>query len=1138
MISLQSSDRKRNNILPAFMLGLVVAVMSMVALPAFPLSPDFYSASSKMASGKWVRIEVEEEGMQFISNTALRKMGFADPSKVNVFGYGGRILSEQLDGKYADDLPAVSSIQTPSGILFYGRTNRGWVLEPGKMEFARTANHYSSKSFYFLSDRDSERTQPEEARFPAGTPEKTITSFTERLLHEQDLSAPTPSGRTYLGEDFRSQPSRTFRFLLPGIIGDAMAKICFAAKVSSGSSSIIMSVDGERLPSTAADIIPGISSSEAYLNTITTFKKIPDPGENLSLNVSFSYSGVIFIGALDYIHLEYERKLKIDGDELLFRINPTSLSEVRIEGCDDKMEIWNVSGDSGAFRVPFSLEGTTAVFTAAPGYGEYVAFRPSGIGRTPQSPIALPNQDIHAMPAPDLLIVAPERFHEAARRIARLHSELDGISVEIISPTKIYNEFSSGSPDPTAIRRLLKMWHDREGGGDGNIMHCLLMGRPTYDHLGLSAASRNRAEQPIPIWQSEDVRSSSTSYSTDDYIGMLDDNPRPPDMGSATIHVAVGRMPVTTVAEAAAAADKLEGYLRNPVKGAWRNSILTIADDQDHGEHLFQAEDVVAAMRDNAFGSGYRYEKLYLDSYPLVNSGTGPSYPAATRRLLEKLDEGVALVNYIGHASAREWTHESLLTWTDISSLTNSRLPFLYASTCDFLKWDADEISGGEKMWLSPTSGVIGMLCPSRKVFISLNGNMSRNTMKEMFRTDGDGTTSTLGEIAVRGKNATRGDANKLRFAFMGDPALRLPRMDYRVSADSIAGKPLDNPDDVPVVMGGERVSLKGRISLPDGTPVPDAAGIVDLVLFDAEKTVRTLGNGAVGEECFYNDRKSRLFVGKAQVRAGEWTTEIIIPSEIENNFSPAMLSFYYLDDGGLEGNGSCENLYVFGHLERDEDDSEGPEFTAFHLDRPSFTDGDAVSPSPTLHASFTDPSGINISDSGIGHGLSLVLDGTTPLPNVAASYEADPDSPETGKIAYPLKGILPGDHSLSLTVWDNAGNSSTKDLSFKVEAGWNPSIIELSTDLSTASSYVTFILTTDGTDFLSESRIEVFDLAGRLVWSGFFDTVSTRSTLVWNLHDSGGARVPRGIYLYRAVATSGSGAESTKSGKLAVTAQ
>ncbi len=1138
MISLQPSDRKRNKIPPAFILRLVVAVMSMVALPAFPLSPDFYSESSKLSSGKWVRIEVEEEGMQFISNTALRKMGFPDPSKVNVFGYGGRILSEQLDGRYADDLPAVSSIQTSSGLLFFGRSHQGWNLDSGKMEFERTTNHYSTKSFYYLSDINSERSLPADAKSPSGSPENEITTFTERILHEQNLSAPAPSGRTYLGEDFRSQPSRTFRFRLPGIMGDAMAKICFAAKVSSGSSSIIVSVDGERLPSTAADIIPGISSAEAYLNTITTVKKIPAPGENLSLTINYSYSGAIFIGALDYIHLEYERKLKLDGNELLFRIKPSTLSEVRIEGCDEKVEIWNVSSDSEAFRVPFSLDGNAAVFTVAPGYGEYVAFKPGGIGRSPQSPVAVPNQDLHSMEAPDLLIVAPERFQEAARRIARLHADLDGFTVEVVSPTKIYNEFSSGSPDPTAIRRLLKMWHDREGGGSGKIRHCLLMGRPTYDHLGIAPASRHRTEQPIPIWQSDDVRSSSTSYSTDDYVGMLDDNPRPPDMGSATIHVAVGRMPVSTVAEASAAADKLESYLRNPRRGDWRNSVLTIADDQDHGEHLFQAEDVVEAMRDNVLGSGYRYEKLYLDSYPLVNSGTGPSYPAASRRLLEKFNEGVALMNYIGHASAREWSHESLLTWTDISTLSNQRLPFLYASTCDFLKWDADEISGGEKMWLSPSAGVIGMLCPSRKVYISLNGNMSRNTMKEMFRTDAHGKTSTLGEIALRGKNATKGDANKLRFAFMGDPALRLPGMDYRVSADSIAGKSFDNPDDVPVLKGGERVTLSGHVCLPDGTPVADAAGIIDLVLYDAEKTIKTLGNGADGEECFYNDRKSRLFVGKAEVKDGEWSTEIIIPSDIENNFSPALLSFYYLDDSGIEGNGSCENLYVFGHAEGDEEDSEGPVFTAFHLDRPSFTDGDAVSPSPTLYASFSDPSGINISDLGIGHGLSLILDGTTPLSNVAASYEADPSSPENGKIAYPLKGILPGDHNLSLTVWDNAGNSSTKELSFKVEAGWNPSIIELSTDLSTASSYVTFILTTDGTDSLSESRIEVFDLAGRLVWTGLFDTISTRSTLVWNLQDSGGARVPRGIYLYRAVATSGSGAESTKSGKLAVTAQ
>ena len=62
---------------------------------AFPVSK--YSSSSVLSTGKWVKIKVRESGMQFVSNSQLEAMGFTDPSKVNVYGYGGRMISETLD---------------------------------------------------------------------------------------------------------------------------------------------------------------------------------------------------------------------------------------------------------------------------------------------------------------------------------------------------------------------------------------------------------------------------------------------------------------------------------------------------------------------------------------------------------------------------------------------------------------------------------------------------------------------------------------------------------------------------------------------------------------------------------------------------------------------------------------------------------------------------------------------------------------------------------------------------------------------------------------------------------------------------------------------------------------------------------
>lgn len=95
---------------------LLVSCMALLSYAfIFALPADFYATSSRLASGHWAKIEVKESGMQFISNATLRNLGFSNPEKVNVFGYGGRMLPEKLDSKMNDDLPLVSSIRTPSG---------------------------------------------------------------------------------------------------------------------------------------------------------------------------------------------------------------------------------------------------------------------------------------------------------------------------------------------------------------------------------------------------------------------------------------------------------------------------------------------------------------------------------------------------------------------------------------------------------------------------------------------------------------------------------------------------------------------------------------------------------------------------------------------------------------------------------------------------------------------------------------------------------------------------------------------------------------------------------------------------------------------------------------------------------------
>ena len=1097
--------------------------------------PEFYATSSALSRGSWAKIEVKETGMQFLSDATIRSLGFNDPEKVNVYGYGGVMIPENLDSP--DDLPMVATQRVNGGIIFFGKGSVGWEQKKNsENQYTHLSHPYSDVSYYFISDSNEERKTPKESAAieASGDP---ITSFIERLVHEQDLTMPMTSGRLILGEDFKSTPTRSFRFQLPGNQGDAIMTTTFGSKTSGGTSSLVFTANGKQLDATKSDQM-AYSSSKLIVTTSTT-KRISNPGEVLDLNIRFNGSGTVITAGLNYIEIEYPRTLKMGSGELYFYVSPTTSRSVNIEGCTGTTVVWDVTDGENPSLVRTQLSGSTLMFNTGEGYHEFIAFDPAKVNRSVTPGAKVNNQDLHSLEAPGMLVICPPEYMSAARRLEALHQKTDGLKLTILTPDEIYNEFSSGKPDVTAFRKLLKMWYDRAEGRDGEYpMYCLIMSRPTYDNKMVTSIVKNSGYPRVPIWQSPSGETETTTYSTDDYIGMLSDVNGSFNIGSSQIQVAVGRMPVKSLNEANTALDKLEEYLLKPDLGNWRNNIMVIADDQDNGVHLDQAENVVAAMRGTRKGLEFLCEKLYLDSYPMEYTSTGAAYPLAHQRMMNKWNEGLAFINYIGHANPKTWGHEYLLTWPNIVSMSNSRLPFIYAATCEFMRWDADDLSGAEALWLLPNSGVIGMICPSREVLISANGVLNKSTAQFVFEEDAEGNSLSVGEVMMRGKNSSNTGTNKLRYGIIGDPSMRFPWPKNDVVVEEINGVELTPEGEFPVLKARQNVTLSGKITDKDGNLLEDFNGIAEIVMYDAEKVVTTNGNGSDGLVSTYNDRKTRLFVGRTKVTDGKWNTSFRMPSEIENNYSPALISMYAYDETGREANGSSEQLYAYGYDENVPDDFEGPKIIEFYLNHSNFENGDHVSPTPVLTARFYDESGISVSEAGIGHNITLDLDGKTYFDDVAQYYIPDENEPGAGSVTYALGEVAQGDHTLRFTVWDNANNSTTATLNFSISALWKPTIETLTTDVNPATSNVNFIVATDGSTSSMECSVEVYDIWGRKVWRGEAPSMSgsnSRTTLGWDLCDFGGARVPAGVYIYKAIVKTNTGATVVKSKKLVV---
>lgn len=1133
-------------------LAVTAGLTFFVMTGAYGQSESRFAESSRLSEGKWVKISVSETGMQYISDSSLQQMGFSDPKKVRVYGFGGRMLSENLSPSNPDDLPEQISGRTANGLYFFAYDWSDILpnLKSG-LKWKHVLNPYSESSYYFLSDSNTETA----TKFPTvGTPEATlspVTTFDAHLFHEIDEYAPSTTGRILLGEDFRSQPTVSVNFQTPDIASDEVAfKVRAAVSVTGGFSSFTFNVNGNPVTANSNDRIQSISGDSQFMKVgdmVHTVNSVS--GNQLKLDIKHSCSGFATMARLDYIELEYKRHLTIPASsrQLYFYENLTGATTFSIGNASaDWTEIWDVTDPMRPARVDFTVTGGRAVFTIdAQGMKRFVAFNHGEFSNHPVAVGNISNQNLHAIEAPDYLIITPPEYRSQAEAVADLHRKKEGMSVLVLEPEIIYNEFSSGTPDVTAFRKLLQMWNltSLENNEPMKTAYCLIFSRPTYDNKLKTPIVRDSGYPRIPIWQSPEGNSQTTSYSTDDYIGMLDDS-EIFNISAAKIHVAVGRMPAKSTEEADILVKKLTDYITNPTLGAWRNSIMLIADDQDNGVHLEQTQTVYNNLRSKGNGNRFLYERLYLDSYPLSYGATGAAYPEAQKRMFDKWKEGVMMIYYIGHASTRSWSHEGLLTWGDILKMTNTNLPFLYAATCEFGRYDDDTSSGAEELLINPNGGVIATIVPARTVYISPNGTLSKATSSVFFERTAEGKAKRIGDIMIQGKNGYGvADDNKLRYVLIGDPALRIASPELNVIVSKIDDTDVEGiyQADSPVLGARSKTEISGYVADRSGNIIEDFNGVVSLSLYDAERVITTYGNGAAGKVSEYNDRKTRLYTGRATVKDGKWKITTTIPYEIENNYSPALISLYAYDDQGREANGMSEKLYVYGYAEDATDDAEGPEIKSFYLNNENFRNGQLTHSAPLVVASFTDPSGINQSEAGIGHRITLTLDGKVAYDDLQTYYIPDLDNSTGGSIAYPLSDIQPGYHYLDLKVWDTANNSSSRRIEFQVGANVSPELFDVTCTGSVGGEEAVFTLITDRPSGRLKCSVEVFALDGKKVWSGESETgVAADSSVkfTWDLKDNAGRRVPRGIYVYRAGVTTDEGQSSYKSNKLAVSGE
>ena len=983
---------------------LILIVSAGVPAASWAFSADSYATSSVLHSGRWVKISVEKSGMHLITDSQLGAWGFSDPSKVKVYGYGGRRIPDQLTtANYIDDLPRVATERTRRGLVFY-------ALGPETPSYNSdgtvtwSLNPYTSVGYYYLSDIEAPEMEiPVEGRPQASS--NPVTTFIESIHYENDLVSPGSTGHLLVGEDLRLTPTRRFSLSLPGRVSSTDATLTgrFVAKTG-GHVQLTFAVNGTTLSGSTSDRIP---STTDIARAITTTRTITDPSEKLDLTITASANGALSMCNLDALTLNYTRHIALPAEgSLAFTASATSVS---MAGADDATRVWDVTDPQAVVRINTSSPATDGSLSWTNDYygrRNYVAWNENAAFSSPRFAGNVKCQDLHAEPVPDMVIFTHTLLREQAERVAALHTTgPDHLRVLVVTPEEVANEFGSGSADINAMRRMLKMFHDRGADADGHsLRYALLMGSAHFDHRRLTPSMRNSKVATVPLWQTDEGCTDSFSFSSDDPLGVLGDNTGL-NFGSDSMTIAVGRIPARTAAEAKVYVDRLYDYVNSPATGLWRNSMLIVADNGNENDHMTQTEEMLSSFMTFPKGRDMIYHKVYVDAYPLI----GGVAVAGREKFYQLLNDGVVWWNYVGHSAMTSNGAEGLLELPDISNMYLRRPPFYYGATCSFVHWDGDEQSGLEMLAMNESGGIIGGISATRSVYISKNGELTSALGKELFVTDeaSGNTLSPIGEVLRRAKNRLTFDTNKLRYVLLGDPAMRLAIPSLRVSLDSIGGTPVipdEEAENPLIVQALGETRLSGSILTAGGAPAADFNGTLTVTLYDAERSYITEGreNEDAGPYSF-DEQGQQLYTGRARVKDGRWTLSFVLPTEISDQFRVATLAMNAeSDDKTLAAAGANRDFYVYGFDEKSVTDDVPPVIEAMYLNHESFASGQAVNTSPMLLARVSDDKGLNLSQGGIGHQMSVTVDGRRYLSDVSSYFTPDINGYPEGDIAYP----------------------------------------------------------------------------------------------------------------------------------------
>ena len=1064
--------------------------------------------SSSYPAGTWLSFKIENDGMSKLSYSTLSsvysQISSIDPRSIMLYTGPelGRSKTQATNQPIQDNLVEIGisitgendgSFDSEDEILFYGNGPSGYNVSGGSVVFNQNL-YFTDNTYYLLIPHDNSlRGQ----RVSEGTIPDNITlsiNYGLSYVHQEiDMINPSHSGLGWASSPISHNGTYSLNLNMPspestidasvsmGFLGGELTPTpyhntnhriyCYYETVDFGSHRGYASWSS-------------IGSQSA--NFILSGSELSD-GSNLfyAVNSSNNSNSQPYF---DYINLQYGRHLTVnDSYDFYSPILGTKVRFALDEVPTSSTQVWDVSNvlapkymilNEGSELTTFD----TQTLFASPNH--FVVFQ-SGELNEISTIINEGSMDFNVLRtnnvSVDHVIIGPESFRESATPLLELRDPALYASIE-----DIYTEFSAGNKDPMAIRAFIQ-WSQEQWESPAPYS-VFLIGDADYDYRNISGESGNI----IPTIEV----GTSFSWATDDRLATL--------YGSVP-EIALGRFPARNKNEFEDYIDKIIDAESSPELGPWRQRVTLIADDGARPEketweigtgksHTNNSEDLASLIPPTI-----EINKLYMLEFPEESDASvyGVVKPEATKAVINALNEGTAIINYIGHGSSTQLAQERLLYLDrgDIQLMnTGDKYPLWIVGTCSFGHFDDLDIeSFSEELVRAPMNAAAAVISTTRKITVSGNANYSEDLFSTIFP-EGNVTTLPIGSIL---RNIKTGYGEGEYFTLFGDPVMKLPIPSDTLTISSIS------PDTIETLALGSFNGLQSVI---------DESGTGIVALRDAKRIVtREYNIASTTQSVSYSLPGPLLFRGQFSFSGNQLNGNFRIPLDISYSNENAEMNIYiYENNGHNEALGNKSDIPLRGGNATS--DTQGPIISFEAHDGRIISIGDHIDKENPIIIRLTDAMGINLTNE-IGHEIMLTEFHSQNSKNITNDFIYDLNSITTGTIPYQ---VTTNESTIKFTVkaWDSANNSSEKTLSLIISELQSLGLFNIFNYPNPFSQDTQFTFEVNQT---ADITLAIFTLGGRKIME-FYPTVYTSGyhTIDWNGNDAFGGQLANGVYLYR----------------------